>query len=656
MKRLFVSTFCTVGMLAVSALCSISCDKDKPVDPVDPVGPDKPVEVVVNPGEEVLTIPELLKYYDLAAIVDWTYALDAETDHALYTHTDAQYSRSDLPLSLGSKSENKVSGTVSVTVTSAYNRVTNKAETPSGLTMNVSSPSDGKAVASVQGLKWGMNYYFTVKAGDNSFKGIIATVDRNRDVIEIDLPEWAVKLNDTAAGYNKSKDTYTGKKQSYAEALFNSFAANKIINADPAHPDYADADAFLAMEGKMEAAAQEGDTDQITFSKGSATPKITPSSKLKEALENGGRLVRHMATYCGQLVKFVLPVSVSDPGYDFLHLCYYTFNTKFGKDGFVTDMKFDGNDGSVEWWTSVYPSYFITLEGGMERISNRYAMAQYDVSRLNLAELAFNVVDGQDNILGDLDIEAANLSVRFDYADPEQGSKSLPEIDVTSKYKTYKDLWVNPTVFYYRTCEKEFIPVRGIISVRSGDADFELPTRFDRPKASVKHPDVMLDYSSFAVVGWQPFKVPAHPDFEIALSNHITYRTPMLKELKDNRPNGVSFYVVNNGAWEVGNVQPADAENGRPEGGNGYIKGIAAYDAYGLDSSTALQFEWSGENLPAELKDKVSVQFYKSFPHIIIDYKGDYTLKGNVDIPVTCTLRSPWDEIRFTYTITIKGS
>ena len=635
-------------LMAVSAL--LACCKTDPVEELEKI----------DPGKETISITDLMKYYDVAAIVDWTYAYDAEVDHALFAKTEAQYGRNDVAFSINPKSEKKVSdatasGAISVTLESAYNRVTHSTEEPSGLTLEVTLSGD-KATASVQGLKWDMNYYFTIQYGEKSIKGIIATVDRNRDLIEIELPEWVIKLNDKNSGYTKSTDTYSRSKQDYSEALFNSFVANGIINADPEHPDYENAAAFLTKEGKVKKYAQEGDTDLVTLSNGAATTKIKPSSKLKKTLENGNTLVRHVTTYCGQVVKITQTISIDYPGYDFLHLSYYTFNTEtsYSQNNFIQKFGFEGNDGSVKWWTQVNPAYFTTKGTSQSRTSNRRALAQYDMAYINLAELAFNVVDEQDQIMEEDQITAANLSVRFAYRDKDLGGQSLPTVDATSKYKTYQDLWVDETVFYYRTCEKDFIPMRGTIAIKSGDAEFEIPTRFDRPKAAVKYPDVTLDYSTFAIVQWQPFKIPTNPNIEIILDEHMVYRVPMLKEFMDNRPNKVSYNVIKDGAWVVGNVKSSDAGS-NPSYGNGYISGIKAYDAYGIDPNTGLSFETESGAIPSDLKKLVSIQMYKSFPHFIFDYSSQIEFRGKIEIPVTCTLVNPWYTVQFTYTITVKG-
>ena len=639
MKRLFL-----LSMTVLFALCALSCKKDVP--------DETPEEVEGN----IVDIPALLKKNDLAAIINWNYAEDADIDHALFASSPAQYSRGEIRLSTGEGGEKKISalrasGSFSVTGTSAYNRVTNAEEDASDVTITVSASADNVLVASLVGFKWGVNYYFTIQYGNNRLKGVIATVDRDRDLIRIELPGAVFKPNDKTAGYDPGTDTYAGAKHDISKTLFDAFVAGRIINTDTAHPDFGDAAAFMAKEGKMQAMG----SCPLTFTDGFAAARFSPSSKLKEALDDGSRVECIAATYCGQLVHFSMPVSLDTPDYDFLHLTYYTFSTDMEKDGVVYKRDFEGNDGSVRWWSQVFPSYFTTKGDNHYRISNRHGMAEYDVSYLNLSELAFNIVDGDDNILDNEEIENAKLSVRFTYADSELAGKPLPAPDVTSKYDTYDDLWIDNTVFYYRTCEKDFIPIRGTIGIKSGDAVFELPTRFDRPKASVKFPDIMLDYSQYAVVNWKPFRVPANPDIEIVLDEHKTYRVPLLRELKDNRPNGVSYYVINNGTWEEGNVDPSDATSGaHSSGGNGYVKGVTSREAYGMDAVTSLNFDF-GDGLPKDLEKLVSVQNYKGTPNLYFDYNSQITFSGKIEIPVTFSMVNPWNDFGFKFTITIKG-
>ena len=631
----------TVTLLAFG---TVACKKDNPEGPGD--------------GDGTISVSNLLKSNDLAAVIEWTYALDADTDNVLFYTTDpADYSRDSAPLSAKSKKtlQKLISASpLPAEVLLAYNRNTRSNEDPSGVSVDIITTEDGELAACVSGLKWDMNYSFTVNYKGKSLTGVIATVDRKRDVIEIELPEYVARINDPASGFDKAEGKYKGPKTNFSEELFQAFVANKIINCNSEHPDFADAAAFAAKEGKLTKATKDGDSGLLAFGNIYAYANFTAASRLKKIWEGNKCLVRHVSTYCGQVVKLKLPVSVELPNYDFLHLAF-TFNTKNEISPIVQKNDFEGNDGSVEWWTRVNPFYKTGATNAYgEPISFRHVLKEYDVSYINLAELAFNIVDADDNIMDYTEIEAAGLSARFEYADKTLGKRQLPDEDVTSNYSTYKDLWVDKTIFYYRTNEKPFIPVRGILEVTSGDAVFEIPTRFDRPKKSVKHPEVQLDYSSFAVVGWNPFKPIEAEGFTIVLDENKIYQEPVLQfmNIKDNRPNGVSYDVMKNGKWVNGNVLSYNAEAGTyPSGGNGYLFGTRADTAYGID----IAFNYDDDLIPNELKKLISIKLIGNDPHIVVDYTSEVQFSSKIEIPVTVELHSPWAEASAEYTITIKG-
>jgi hypothetical protein len=382
------------------------------------------------------------------------------------------------------------------------------------------------------------------------------------------------------------------------------------------------------------------------------------SPELKEVLEAGEDQTVFVTSYTGQKIEIIWPVTVDLPGYNFLHLNYYTFNTEKETANFITKRDFADNDGSVIWWSQVYPSYFTTVKSENEtegeaqsRNSNRYALADYDVAYINLAELAFNVVDEKDNILDEAAIEEANLVVKFVYTDETLGEKELPEVDQIEDFLLYESLWVDNTVFYYRTNEKKFIPARGTLGILSGETVFELPTRFDEPKASVEYPSENLDYSTYAIVRWTPFQAPKAEGYTIVLDENIVYQVPLFKgmELKDNRPNGVSFYVIKDGEWVIGDA----AENATASSkSNGYIEGIAANEAYHITTD----FVYDTSEIPAQLKKLLSVEEIDGVPYVIYDYTSEVQFHGVLTIPVVVVLENPWQEdIRFVYDITIKG-
>ena len=358
----------------------------------------------------------------------------------------------------------------------------------------------------------------------------------------------------------------------------------------------------------------------------------------------------------------------------------YTFNTKSAVEGFqqqLTYYKYKETD-PVIWWTQVNPSYFTgTYNDQQEKVSFRHALMQYDVAYINLAELAFNVVDEKDVPLTDEQIAAEKIVVDFDYAtiNPQ---KALPKVDqITGAYEKYVNLWVTEhptTVFYYRTNEEPFIKAYGKLGIKSGNTVFELPTRFDRAKAPVAHPEIEnFNYKDYYLVRWTPFEDGVAEDFDIVLDENKIYREPLFKKmsLKDRRPNikpEDAYYVIKNGEWVVGNVETFDAEAGTyTTGGNGYIKGVAANTAYDIKTT----FTYDDLKLPVELRKLLTVKYYDAatntyldkqnedeslIPYIVYDYTSEVQFQGVVTIPVSVKLETPWQEtLTFDYNINIKG-
>ena len=167
----------------------------------------------------------------------------------------------------------------------------------------------------------------------------------------------------------------------------------------------------------------------------------------------------------------------------------------------------------------------------------------------------------------------------------------------------------------------------------------------------MKYPDEMLDYSTYAMVRWTPFQEPKAEGYTIVLDENQIYSVPLFKgmELKDNRPNGVSFYVIEDGEWVIGDA----AENATAASKtNGYIEGIAANEAYHITTD----FVYDTSEIPAQLKKLLSVEEIDGVPYVIYDYTSEVQFHGVLTIPVVVVLENPWQEdIRFVYDITIKG-
>ena len=633
---------------------------------------------------------------EVNAEIVWTYSLDADMDHEVfYNDAEPAYARVELPVNVDETSAATLEETLGITIEdfrkaeAANVKIVytdeegEEVDVTEDITIeNVAIDADGNLTIDITGFEWDKVYTVTadyeLEAALVNVIGTITTVDRNREPIVVNVPEYAFVLN--GDDYDEDSDTYTSEAQEIQQDLFDAFVKQLIINQyDP--KDFEDADAFIGTdndgkEGHLELVEDAENSEYVQVADDNVT-LVATSPELKAILEAGEDQIVYVTSYIGQEIKIVWPVTVDLPGYDFLHLSYYTFNTEKANGNFIQQYDFADNDGSVIWWTQVNPSYFtepasenVSEDEAQKRVSFRHALADYDVSYINLAELAFNVVDEKDVPLSDEEIEENKIVVKFVYTDEELGEKDLPKVDqIDPDFLLYESLWVDNTVFYYRTNEKKFIPALGTLAVMSGETPFELPTRFDTPKASVKYPSEILDYSTYAMVRWTPFKAPVANGYTIVLDENKIYRVPLFKgmELKDNRPKGVSYYVIKDGEWVEGNVTSFDAEAGTyTTGGNGYVSGVLANEAYHINTT----FDYSDLDLPVELRKLLTVKYSADgeefvdeqddeqslTPYIVFDYTSEVQFRGTVTIPVVVALENPWQEtLKFVYDITIKG-
>lgn len=632
-------------------------------------------------GQVEITKP--LGEVKLTAEIKWEYSQDADTDHEVYYNdADPLYTHVEVPVAINADDAKALEDNLAVTLDDFAGLEPTKltityVDAETGETVEATDVKienvkieDGELFADFVDFEWDQTYTveaeYELEAALITVKATVTTIDRNRDLIVVNVPEYAFVLN--GDDYDADSDTYTSEAQEIQKDLFDAFVKQLIINQlDP--KDFEDEEAFIGLEnngkeGHLEVVPAdkleegEANSEYVEVADDNVT-LVATSPELKAILEAGEDQTVFVTSYIGQKIEIIWPVTVDLPGYDFLHLNYYTFNSQKETANFITKLDFDDNDGSVIWWSQVYPSYFTTVKSENEtvgesqksRISNRYALADYDVAYINLAELAFNVVDEKDEILDEEAIEEAKLVVKFVYTDETLGEKELPEVDQIEDFLLYESLWVDNTIFYYRTNEKKFIPARGTLGILSGETVFELPTRFDVPKASVKYPSENLDYSTYAIVRWTPFKAPKADGYTIVLDENLIYQVPLFKgmELKDNRPNGVSFYVIKDGEWVVGDA----AENATASStSNGYIEGIAANDAYHITTD----FVYDTTGVPAELKKLLRVEEIEGIPYVIYDYTSEVQFHGVITIPVVVALENPWQEtIKFVYDITIKG-
>ena len=636
-------------------------------------------------GDVVITRP--LGKVSVSANIKWNYAEDADVDHALYYDEapTVSYSHNDVAIVVDETSAATLASQLGIGVADFSGKTPDSVVIKDGedeVTITISDVTineDGSITADFADFAWGKTYsvtaVYTLDAAVVTVEGTLTTVDRKRDLMVVNLPEKAFILN--GEDYNADSDTYSAGPEEFQQDLFDLFVENGIINAGTPL-DFEDADAFIGLsdqsgkEGHLVVVTEdnldegEANSSNIVIADDNASFSAT-SPELKAIFDAGEAQVIYVTTYIGQKVKIVWPVTVDLPKWDFLHLSYYTFNTDKENGSFIQKFNFDDNDGSVKWWTKVQPTYRTSRKPNDDN-SNRHCLYRYDVSYINLAELAFNVVDENDEPMDDETIEENSLVVNFAYTDAEQGEKELPVVDQMTNLNLYEDLWMDNTVFYYRTNEKLFIPMKGELGIMSGDTYFPLPTRFNTPKAAVKFPEEVLDYSTYALVPWKPFQEPKAEGYTIVLDENIIYRVPLFKgmELKDNRPQGVSYFVIEDGEWVEGNV--ADLDAGATEEGNGYRNITNSRDAYGITT----RFTYDDLDLPQELRKLLSIQFYDAqrqdyfneqnregtrIPYVVYDYTSQVEFRGKITIPVVVSLENPWQKtLKFKYNLVIQGA
>ena len=387
--------------------------------------------------------------------------------------------------------------------------------------------------------------------------------------------------------------------------------------------------------------------DKVTLAVDGTNTALT--GNVTKALDDIFKAIDGLTDYSDILeaIKEAIENHVVNPGYDFLHLRYYTFNALYEIDNFITRFSFDENDGSVVWWSQVTPRY----RNGVSDISNRYALKEYDVSPINLTELAFNVVDENDHIMVDTDIAAAGLSAEFS----------------TIGTTDHSSLWKTPTVFYYKSKEP-FIRMRGKLFLNSDGIRTPLPTRFSKPKASVTYPEEELDYSSYALVAWRPFKemTLAKNTYTITLDENKKYVVALADvtglSLKDNRPQGVSFDVFKDNDWITGDAAPNATAASK---GNGYISGVSSRQAYSITPKATI----ATAEVPVDLKSLIGVKYSADgvsfsneqnsagslMPYFVVDYTSEVQFMGEMSIPVTITFESPWQDVSAKCTIVVRG-
>ena len=577
---------------------------------------------------------------------------------------------------------------------------------------------------------------YELEAATITVNGTITTVDRNREKVVLGPLEHTFIVNGDE--FNGTYYVWASEPQHAAifeafdkEGVIN-VKGETIQNGDFEYD--AEQEEFNAaeLEGKLRMADPSGSAkgyidfnrDEIVLNSLSTfTPEVlagdlfnsgkTEYEKFKEEGKDpndgdpnlwlGNVVTRNVTTFIGEEVEITMIFNYKVPDYNFLHLSFYTFNTDPSQAYMGTTMvpfiqyydlpaeikgvpcKVEGKEVDYEtplWWTQVNPSYFTTEKGendteadAQTRVSNRYALADYDVAYINLAELAFNVVDDQDEILEQEELEALGLAPKFIYTDDTLDDKNIPDPDkkaCNNEFLLYKSLWVDNTTFYYLTNELPYIPALGTLTLNVGTVGqggyaFPVATRFQYTKNSVKYPEVELNYSKYAMVRWTPFQEPKAEGFTMVLDENKIYVESLFKgmELMDNRPNNTHFYVIKDGEWVVGDAVETATKDSKS---NGYITDVNAKKAYHIEDT----FDISKVELPVELQRLLTIKYSEDggetlydeqneeqtrTPYVVFDYRSEVQFRGTIDIPVVVKLDNPWQQpIIFSYVFTIKGT
>ena len=109
-----------------------------------------------------------------------------------------------------------------------------------------------------------------------------------------------------------------------------------------------------------------------------------------------------------------------------------------------------------------------------------------------------------------------------------------------------------------------------------------------------------------------------------------------------------------------------DAEAGTyTTGGNGYISGVTSKQAYSITPFATA----TGSSIPASLKSIMGVKYSADgvhfadaqasdgslMPYFVVNYTSEVQFNGQVEIPVTITFKSLWQDVSATCTVIVKG-
>ncbi len=556
----------------------------------------------------------------------WTYAEDADTDHALFNGETAKYARTKVETSFAADSPNlpgdekfglKLSD-LSHAVPTEWAVYDEEGEEVDGIDIYPIIENE-KLYANVSGFAWDQTY--TVKATYEmtdirvKVEFVFSTVDRKREPVTVTVtPDCTFVINDPETGYDAQTGTYYAQSAPLAASIKAAFEAAGVTKA----ADFSDADAFATAEliDKLKAAAAPGDkaylnVAQNVFLETKVNGKALSAKQLLEIAALDRPLQRNVTTYIGQEVRLVWKVGYEVPAYNFKHV-----------EEFVAS-----EDGV--FYTQIQPKYWAddnTVDGG------RSKLYKYDVEGVDFLKRAWNVVDAEDKIVEDL--AAARLTVKFGYSDETLAAKALP--NPTDARTTYADLWNADNTLYYMT-NLPAIGIRADLSITSGIGDgaatFPIKTRFD----GVGTPE---DYSTYEVRRYTPFVYNTPANITVKVVDQKVYTQNLLSGIKiqDVRPGVTTNYtVMENGEWTIGNTATGSTNNG-------FAANRSAADAYDIQQTLVAE----PESLSPAVKDLFTIEGNT----LKFNYTGEVKLQKPVAYDVTVTVKTKWQEdITFNYQV-----
>ena len=211
-------------------------------------------------GEVEITKP--LGEVKLTAEIKWEYSQDADTDHDVYYNdADPLYTHVEVPVAIDEDDAKALEDNLAVTLddfagleptklTITYvDAETGESVEATDVKIENVKIEDGALFADFVDFTWDTTYNveaeYELEAALITVKATVTTIDRNRDLIVVNVPEYAFVLN--GEDYDAETDTYTSEDQEIQKDLFDAFVKQLIINQlDP--KDFEDEEAFIGQQ------------------------------------------------------------------------------------------------------------------------------------------------------------------------------------------------------------------------------------------------------------------------------------------------------------------------------------------------------------------------------------------------------------------------